>query len=256
MLIGPHNPPLQAREKEKEAKVAGRSSSTEASSSSSSSSKKSSSSSKKKSSIDPLISALASSSSSSSHSKRGGKNAKKNAAMERYAELPDDVSDPSYSAPKSSNKKKNGGGGSGSGGSGSSSSRSSSNSRSGGGGNSGSGTSADGGGGGGGEGGSRGAEFPTWACAPGRIQQASKIVRPINTALKDTEGRPIHAHGGGFLAPGQGGGAHKRWWWYGESAKAQPHSAGVNAYSSSVSQWCRCGLRLRKKGGEDEDTDE
>ena len=90
-----------------------------------------------------------------------------------------------------------------------------------------------GGGDAGGGGGSRGPEFPSWACTADRIQHASKIVRPTNTNLLDTEGRPIHAHGGSFVAPGQGGAPHKRWWWYGESAKNNPLNAGVNAYSSS-----------------------
>jgi len=67
-----------------------------------------------------------------------------------------------------------------------------------------------------------GPEFPTWACAANRIQTDSKIVRPTRTEMVDTEGRPIHAHGGSFLAPGQGGSPHKRWWWYGESAKNNP----------------------------------
>lgn len=76
-------------------------------------------------------------------------------------------------------------------------------------------------------------EFPSWACTSNRIQKTSKIVRPTNVNLLDTEGRPIHAHGGGFVAPGQGGAPNHRWWWYGESAKNNPLNAGVNAYSSS-----------------------
>lgn len=75
-------------------------------------------------------------------------------------------------------------------------------------------------------------EFPSWACAPERVQKASKVIRTKNVNMKDTDGRPIHAHGGGFLAPLQGGGPHKRWWWYGETAKGNRQHAGVNAYSS------------------------
>ena len=75
-------------------------------------------------------------------------------------------------------------------------------------------------------------DFPRWACTPERIQKSSKVIRTKNTNMKDLDGKPIHAHGGGFLAPLQGGGGHKRWWWYGESAKGKPQNAGVNAYSS------------------------
>jgi hypothetical protein len=90
--------------------------------------------------------------------------------------------------------------------------------------------------------------FPTWACTEDRIQKSSKIIRPTNTELLDVDGKPIHAHGGGFLAPGQGGGNHKRWWWYGETNKANPKTAGINAYSSSdLQHWKLEGLMINQK---------
>ena len=63
---------------------------------------------------------------------------------------------------------------------------------------------------------------------PGAHPEELKIIRTKNTNMKDLDGKPIHAHGGGFLAPLQGGGGHKRWWWCGESAKGKPQNAGVN----------------------------
>lgn len=89
--------------------------------------------------------------------------------------------------------------------------------------------------------------FPTWACTEDRIQKSSKIIRPTNTELLDVDGKPIHAHGGGFLAPGQGGGSNKRWWWYGETNKGNPKNAGVNAYSSSdLQHWKLEGLMINQ----------
>ena len=94
----------------------------------------------------------------------------------------------------------------------------------------------------------RGPEFPSWACSSGRMQKTSKVLRPTNVNMMDTEGRPIHAHGGGFVAPGQGGGPNKRWWWYGESAKNNPLNAGVNAYSSSdLATWKYEGSMISQK---------
>lgn len=91
-------------------------------------------------------------------------------------------------------------------------------------------------------------DFPTWACTDDRIQKTSKIIRPTNTEMLDIDNKPIHAHGGGFLAPGQGGGSHKRWWWYGETNKANPKTAGVNAYSSSdLQHWKLEGLMINQK---------
>jgi hypothetical protein len=49
--------------------------------------------------------------------------------------------------------------------------------------------------------------------------------------MLDDRGLPIHAHGGGLLVPGQAGGLHDKWWWYGESAK-NASGAQINAYSS------------------------
>jgi len=91
-------------------------------------------------------------------------------------------------------------------------------------------------------------EFPKWACSEDRIQKESRIIRPTDTNLLDIDGKPIHAHGGGFLAPHQGGGSNKRWWWYGETSKGNPKGAGVNAYSSSdLLHWKHEGLMINQK---------
>jgi hypothetical protein len=91
-------------------------------------------------------------------------------------------------------------------------------------------------------------EFPTWACTEDRIQKESRIIRPTDTNLLDIDGKPIHAHGGGFLAPHQGGANHKRWWWYGETSKGNVKGAGVNAYSSSdLLHWKLEGLMINQK---------
>ena len=88
----------------------------------------------------------------------------------------------------------------------------------------------------------------TDVCAPVRSLPPTlrRVIRP-GEDIYDDRGERVHAHGGGFLLPHQAGGAHDRWWWYGESAK-EDASANVNAYSSAdLVSWHFEGVALSRK---------
>lgn len=56
---------------------------------------------------------------------------------------------------------------------------------------------------------------------------------------RDTEGKPIQAHGGGILRQGN------RWWWYGEDRSNGYVAIGASAYvSTDLLRWRRVGLVL------------
>lgn len=77
--------------------------------------------------------------------------------------------------------------------------------------------------------------------APGACTDGC-VVTPGAFVWRDTAGRKIECHGGGFVMPGQAGAPTDRYLWYGETSKEEailfPERAGVNLYSSfDLAHW-------------------